>query len=100
MSSRASLPRPLKQAELAKTAKREAAIRGGYEALLRQLEDEVEDYARSCERAVPAISRLRRIAPYLVWIRIAKGVSQTQLAEVVCGGTSLIERLRGLLAAH
>lgn len=63
--------------------KRAAAIRGSYEGMIRQLEDELHEYDRlkSGELILPKVERLDQIAPFISRIRIAKGVSQTELAR-------------------
>jgi HTH-type transcriptional regulator/antitoxin HigA len=63
--------------------KRSASIRGSYEGMIRQLEDELQEYdqLKSGELKLPRIERLDEIAPFVVKIRIAKGVSQTELAQ-------------------
>ena len=64
------------------SGKRAAAIRGSYEEMIRQLEEEVREYdeLKTGSFALPSIERLDQIAPFIVKIRIAKGVSQTELA--------------------
>jgi HTH-type transcriptional regulator/antitoxin HigA len=65
------------------SGKRGAAIRGSYEGIIRQLEDELHEYdqLKSGEFELPCIERLDQIAPFIVKLRIAKGVSQTELAK-------------------
>ena len=66
-----------------KPGKRSDAIRGSYEGMIRQLEDELRQYdqLKSGELELPKIDRLDQIAPFVAKLRIAKGVSQTQLAQ-------------------
>ena len=66
-----------------KPVKRTAAIRGSYESMIRQLEAELSEYDRlkSGEVRLPHVERLDQIAPFITRIRIAKGVSQTELAR-------------------
>lgn len=75
--------RALAQAKQGAAGKRAAAIRGSYEGMIRQLEDEVREYdqLKSGEFALPDLERLDQIAPYIVKLRVAKGVSQTELAS-------------------
>jgi len=63
--------------------RRLAAIRGSYEGMIRHLEEEILEYERlkSGELALPHVERLDQIAPFIAKIRIAKGVSQTELAR-------------------
>jgi HTH-type transcriptional regulator / antitoxin HigA len=66
-----------------KPGKRAAAIRGSYEGMIRQLEDELGEYdqLKSGHLKLPRIERLEEIAPFIVKLRIAKGLSQTELAS-------------------
>lgn len=66
-----------------KPGKRSAAIRGSYEGMVRQLEEELQEYdqLKSGGLKLPKIDRLNEIAPFVVKLRIAKGVSQTELAK-------------------
>ncbi len=66
-----------------KPSKRSDAIRGSYEGMIRQLEEELREYdqLKSGELMLPKIDRLDEIAPLIVKLRIAKGVSQTELAN-------------------
>src|SRR5207248_10760005 len=63
--------------------KRATAIRGSYEGVIRQLDDELREYdqLKSGELKLPKIDRLDQIAPFIAKFRIAKGVSQTELAR-------------------
>lgn len=65
-----------------KSGKRSAAIRASYESMIRQLDDELHEYdhLKSGELEIPRIERLDQIAPFIVKLRIVKGVSQTELA--------------------
>lgn len=75
--------RALAKAAEEKPGKRSAAIRGSYESMIRQLEDELREYdgLKSGDLKLPKIDRLDHIAPFIVKLRIAKGVSQTELAR-------------------
>jgi HTH-type transcriptional regulator / antitoxin HigA len=75
--------RALTKAAVEKPAKRAAAIRGSYEGMIRQLEDELREYdeLKSGELKLSKIDRLEEIAPFVVKLRIAKGISQTELAR-------------------
>ena len=63
--------------------KRTSAICGSYDGMIRQLEGEIEDYDRLTSGSVmiPPLERLDQIAPFVVRLRIAKGISQTELAN-------------------
>lgn len=73
----------LVQAEAQLSGKRAAAVRASYQSMIRQLEEEVREYDRlkSGELVLPPLERLDRIAPFIAKIRIAKGVSQTELVN-------------------
>ena len=75
--------RALAQADQGSPGKKAAAIRGSYEGMIRQLQDEVREYDQltSGEFTLPALERLDQIAPYIVKLRIARGMSQTELAN-------------------
>ena len=77
-----------------KPGKRSAAIRASYEGMIRQLEDELLEYDRlkSGALALPQMERLDRIAPFISRIRIAKGVSQTELARRLGVSKQVISR--------
>ena len=74
--------------------KRSAAIRGSYEGMIRQLEDEVRQYdqMKSGDLTLPHLERLDQIAPSIVKIRIAKGLSQTELARRLGVSKQVISR--------
>ena len=65
------------------TGKRAGAVRGSYEGMIRQLEDELREYdeLKSGELTLPNVERLDQIAPFIAKIRIARGISQTELAK-------------------
>lgn len=73
----------LAQTEQQMSGKRSAAVRGSYESMIRQLEDELREYdqLKSGEFSFPPVQRLDQIAPSIVKMRIAKGISQTELAR-------------------
>jgi HTH-type transcriptional regulator/antitoxin HigA len=74
--------------------KRSAAVRGSYESMIRQLEDELREYdqLKSGELDLPHIERLDQISPFIAKIRIAKGVSQTELARRLGVSKQVISR--------
>jgi HTH-type transcriptional regulator / antitoxin HigA len=74
--------------------KRSAALRGSYEGMIRQLEDEMHEYDRlkSGQLTLPHVERLDQIAPFIAKIRIAKGVSQTELARRLGVSKQVISR--------
>jgi HTH-type transcriptional regulator/antitoxin HigA len=62
--------------------------------MIRQLEEEVREYdqLKSGELVLPPIERLNQIAPFIAKIRIAKGVSQTELANRLGVSKQVISR--------
>jgi HTH-type transcriptional regulator/antitoxin HigA len=74
--------------------KRTDGLRGSYESMIRQLEVEVREYdqLKSGRFTMPALDRLDQIAPYIVKLRIAKGVSQTELAARLGVSKQVISR--------
>ncbi|SRR5258708_27066501 len=77
-----------------KPGKRSAAIRGSYEGMIGQLEDELHEYdqLKSGELKLLHVERLEEIAPFIAKIRIAKGVSQTELAQRLGVSKQVISR--------
>jgi HTH-type transcriptional regulator/antitoxin HigA len=62
--------------------------------MIRQLEDELREYdqLKSGALALPQIERLDEIAPFIAKLRIAKGVSQTELARRLGVSKQVISR--------
>jgi DNA-binding transcriptional regulator YiaG len=77
-----------------KPGKRFAAIKGSYKGIIRQLEDELREYGqlKSGDLKLPHVERLDEIAPFIAKIRIAKGVSQTELARRLGVSKQVISR--------
>src|SRR5713226_4546210 len=73
----------LAKVEQETSTKRSKAVRGSYESMIRQLEDELREYdqLKSGELDLPHVERIDQIAPFIAKIRIAKGLSQTELAR-------------------
>jgi HTH-type transcriptional regulator / antitoxin HigA len=86
--------RALAKADEEKPGKRSSAIRGSYESMIRQLEDELREYdeLKSGVLNLPQVERLGQIAPFIARIRIAKGVSQTELARRLGVSKQVISR--------
>ena len=84
----------LRAVEKQASGRRAAAIRTSYEGMVRQLEDEVREYdqLKTGDVALPRRQRLDEIAPLIVKIRIAKGVSQTELARRLGVSKQVISR--------
>jgi len=64
-------------------SKHSAAIQANCETMIRQLEDELLEYdqLKSSKLHLPRLEQLDQIAPLIVKVRIAKGISQTELAQ-------------------
>jgi HTH-type transcriptional regulator / antitoxin HigA len=77
-----------------KPAKRSAVLRVSYEGMIRQLDDELREYdeIKSGELKLPRVEKLDEIAPFITKIRIAKGVTQTELARRLGVGKQVISR--------
>ncbi len=86
--------RALAKADQEKPGKRSTAIRGSYEGMIKQLEDELHEYdqVKSGELTLPHVERLDQIAPFIAKVRIAKGVSQTELARRLGVSKQVISR--------
>ena len=86
--------RALATAEQEKRGKRSAAVRGSYEGMIGQLEDELREYdqVKSGKLTLPHVERLDQIAPFIAKVRIAKGVSQTELARRLGVSKQVISR--------
>ncbi|MBL0158878.1 MAG: helix-turn-helix transcriptional regulator [Bryobacterales bacterium] len=84
----------LAKVELESTGRRSAAIRGSYQGMIRQLEDELHEYdqLKAGELTLPNVDRLDHVAPFIAKIRIAKGVSQTELARRLGVSKQVISR--------
>src|ERR1043165_6579723 len=76
------------------TGKRAGAVRASYEGMIRQLEDELREYdeLKSGELTLPNLERLDQIAPVIAKMRIAKGISQTELARRLGVSKQVISR--------
>jgi ribosome-binding protein aMBF1 (putative translation factor) len=77
-----------------KRDKRSAAIRASYQSMIRLLEGELREYdqLKAGEIALPHVERLDQIAPFITRIRIARGVSQTELAKRLGVSKQVISR--------
>ncbi|MFN0171546.1 MAG: hypothetical protein ACKV22_34445 [Bryobacteraceae bacterium] len=82
-------------AEQESSGKRGAAIRGSYQGMIRHLEEEVREYDQlKCGNvSLPSVDRLDEIAPFIVRIRIAKGVSQAELARRLAVSKQVISKV-------
>ncbi len=84
----------LAQAEQQMSGKRAATVRASYESMIRQLEDEIREYdqLKAGQFTLPPVGRLDQIAPSIVKMRIARGVSQTELARRLGVSKQVISR--------
>jgi HTH-type transcriptional regulator/antitoxin HigA len=84
----------LSKVDRGKPSQRSTAIRGSYEGMIRQLEDDLREYdqLKSGKLVLSHIERLDQIAPFIAKIRIAKGVSQTELARRLGVSKQVISR--------
>jgi HTH-type transcriptional regulator/antitoxin HigA len=75
--------RALGQVTAEMSGKRAATVAASYQSMIRQLEDELREYdgLKRGKVTLPKVERLDRIAPFIVRVRIAKGISQTELAR-------------------
>ena len=69
-------------------------VRRSYESMIRHLEEELHEYdqLKSGLLTLPLVERLDQISPFVVKIRIAKGVSQTELARRLGVSKQVISR--------
>lgn len=76
------------------SGKRAAVVRASYEGMIRQLDEEVREYnqLKTGELVLAPVERLDQIAPFIAKIRIAKGVSQTELANRLGVSKQVISR--------
>ena len=86
--------RALTSAANGQKTRRSAAIRGSYEGVIRQLEAELREYdqLKSGKLKLPRLERLDQIAPLITKIRIAKGLSQTELARRIGISKQVVSR--------
>jgi HTH-type transcriptional regulator/antitoxin HigA len=84
----------ISKAKAEMSGRRAAAVSQSYESMIRQLEDEIREYdaLKRGELALPNIERLDQIAPFITRIRIAKGISQTELARRLGVSKQVISR--------
>ena len=80
------------KAELA--GRRAAAVSASYQSMIHQLEEEVREYEdlKRGELTLPHVERLDQIAPFIARMRIAKGISQTELARRLGVSKQVISR--------
>ncbi len=76
------------------SGRRAAAVSASYESMIQQLEDEVREYddLKRGGLTLPDVERLDQIAPFVARIRIAKGISQTELARRLGVSKQVISR--------
>jgi ribosome-binding protein aMBF1 (putative translation factor) len=86
--------RALEKVQQDAAGKRSTAVKASYEGIIRQLRDELREYdkLKSGSLTLRRIDRLDQIAPFIAKIRIAKGVSQTDLARRLGVSKQVISR--------
>jgi HTH-type transcriptional regulator/antitoxin HigA len=84
----------LTRAQAKMSGKRLAAVAGSYQGMIEQLEGELQDYQdlRRGALNLPDVERLDQVAPFITRIRIAKGISQTELARRLGVSKQVISR--------
>ena len=84
----------LAKAKAEMSGKRATTVSASYESMIHQLEEEVREYEdlKRGELTLPNVERLDQIAPFIARIRIAKGVSQTELARRLGVSKQVISR--------
>ncbi|HCC56928.1 MAG TPA: hypothetical protein DEQ47_06620 [Solibacterales bacterium] len=84
----------LAKVEQETSGKRAAVLAASYQSMLRDLEDQVREYdgLKSGELALPKVERLDEVAPFITRIRIAKGISQTELGRRLGVSKQVISR--------
>lgn len=86
--------RALTSAAHGQRTRRSAAIRGSYEGVIRQLEADLHEYdqLKSGKLKLPRLERLNQVAPLITKFRIAKGLSETELARRIGISKQVISR--------
>jgi HTH-type transcriptional regulator/antitoxin HigA len=76
------------------SGKRLAAVAGSYQGMLEQLDGELREYEdlKMGKLNLPDVERLDHVAPFITRIRIAKGISQTELARRLGVSKQVISR--------
>ena len=71
-----------------------AAVSASYESVIHQLAEEMREYddLKLGKLTLPDVERLDQIAPFLARIRIAKGITQTELARRLGVSKQVISR--------
>jgi HTH-type transcriptional regulator / antitoxin HigA len=65
------------------SGKRANILAASYRTMLRDLEDQIREYdeLKRGKLTIPKVERLDEVAPFITRIRIAKGISQTELGR-------------------
>lgn len=76
------------------SGKRANILAANYRMMLRDLEDQVREYdeLKHGRLTIPKVKRLDEVAPFITRIRIAKGVSQTELGRRLGVSKQVISR--------
>jgi hypothetical protein len=83
------------------TGKRAIAVRGSYEGMIRQLEDELREYdeLKSGDLTLPNVERLDQIAPFVAKRRTSCRESKIKVVAIT-GASSGIGEATALLLLH
>ena len=84
----------LAKVEQEASGKRANILAASYRTMLRDLEDQVREYdeLKRGKLAIPKVERLDEVAPFITRIRIAKGISQTELGRRLGVSKQVISR--------
>ncbi len=84
----------LAKAKAEMSGRRATAVSASYKSMIQQLEEEVQEYddLKRGQLSLPNVERLDQIAPFIARIRIAKGISQTELARRLGVSKQVISR--------
>src|SRR5438105_69118 len=76
------------------SGKRTDILAANYQTMVRELEDQIREYdeLKRGELAIPKVERLDEVAPFITRIRIAKGISQTELGRRLGVSKQVISR--------
>ena len=84
----------LAKVEQETSGKRADILAANYQTMVRDLEDQLREYdeLKRGEIAIPKVERLDEVAPFITRIRIAKGISQTELGRRLGVSKQVISR--------
>lgn len=84
----------LAKVEQESPGKRADILAANYQTMVCDLEDQIREYdeLKRGEIAIPKVERLYEVAPFITRIRIAKGISQTELGRRLGVSKQVISR--------